>query len=146
MNLTELNLRAGRYKTRKRVGRGTGSGTGKTSGRGHKGARSRSGFKRRPSFEGGAMPGFRKFPKRGFNNVFRTLYDVVNIGFLDRFEDGSTVTLASLVDAGFIKNPHGKLKILGNGQLDKKLTVEAVRFTVSARRRIEELGGEARVV
>ncbi len=146
MNLTDLNEHAGRYKNRKRVGRGSGSGTGKTSGSGHGGAKSRSGYSRQLSFEGGAMPGFRKLPKRGFNNVFRTLYDIVNIGDLDRYENGATIDLVGLIAAGQVKNSHGKLKVLGNGTLEKKLTVLASRFTAGARRRIEELGGEARVV
>ena len=146
MNLTDLNERAGRYKARKRVGRGTGAGNGKTSGRGQKGQKSRSGYSRTFSFEGGQIPIFRKLPKRGFNNVFRTLYDVVNIGDLGRFEAGSTVNLATLVDAGMVKNPHGKLKILGGGQLENKLTVEASKFTASARKQIEALGGEAKEV
>lgn len=146
MNLTDLNKNAGRYKSRKRVGRGTGAGNGKTSSRGQKGQRSRSGFSRTWSFEGGQIPNFRKFPKRGFNNIFRTLYDVVNVGDLNRWDDGSTVNLASLVAAGQIKNPHGKLKILGDGKLEKKLTVEATKFTATARKQIEALGGEAKEV
>lgn len=146
MNLSDLNERAGRYKTRKRVGRGTGSGHGKTSARGQKGQKSRSGYKRRVGFEGGSMPLFRRIPKRGFNNVFRTLYDTVNVGDLNRLGDGATVTLEALVAAGMIKNPHGKLKVLGDGKLEKKLIVEAAKFTETARQQIEAAGGEAKVV
>jgi large subunit ribosomal protein L15 len=146
MNLSDLNRRSERYKTRRRVGRGIASGMGKTSARGQKGQKSRSGYSRTFSFEGGQIPLFRKLPKRGFNNVFRTLYDVVNIGDLNRMEDGATVDLAGLVAAGLIKNPHGKLKILGDGALEKKLTVVAAKFTATARRQIEQLGGEAREV
>ncbi|MGA1201862.1 MAG: 50S ribosomal protein L15 [Planctomycetota bacterium] len=146
MNLTDLNEKSGRYKARKRVGRGTGAGNGKTSGRGQKGQKSRSGYSRTFSFEGGQIPLFRKLPKRGFNNVFRTLYDVVNVSDLNRLEDGASVNLETLVAEGMIKNPHGKLKILGNGKLEKKLTVEAAKFTATARQQIEALGGEAKEV
>jgi len=146
MNLNDLNERADRYKSRRRVGRGTGSGRGKTSSRGQKGQKSRSGYSRTASFEGGQIPLFRKLPKRGFNNVFRTRYDVVNVGDLNRLEDGATVDLAALVAAGLVKNPHGKLKVLGDGTLERKLTVEAAKFTATARRQIEERGGEAREV
>ena len=125
MNLSDLNERAGRYKARRRVGRGTGSGMGKTSSRGQKGQKSRSGYSRTFGFMGGAIPIFRKFPKRGFNNVFRTHYDIVNVGDLNRLEDGAAVNLDSL---------------------EKKLTVVAAKFTATARKRIEELGGEAREV
>ena len=135
MNLTDLNERAGRYKTRKRVGRGAGSGCGKTSSRGQKGQKSRSGYSRTYSFEGGQIPIFRKLPKRGFNNVFRTMYDIVNVGDLNRLEDGATANLETLVAAGMIKNPHGKLKILGDGKLEKKLTVEAAKFTATAKKK-----------
>jgi len=146
MNLSDLNQRSARYPDRKRVGRGIGSGWGKTSTRGYKGAHSRSGWKRKLGFEGGAMPGYRKFPKRGFNNVFRTLYDIVNIGDLNRFEAGSRIDLDSLIAAGLVRNAHGRLKVLGDGVLEKKLSVEAAKFTASARRRIEELGGEAKEI
>ncbi len=146
MNLSDLNQRSERYKARKRVGRGTGSGTGKTSTRGQKGQKSRSGYSRTWSFEGGQIPLFRKLPKRGFNNVFKTQYDVVNVDTLNRLDDGATVTIDSLVAAGMVKNPHGKLKVLGRGKLEKKLTVEAVKFTATARQQIEALGGEAKEI
>lgn len=146
MNLTELNHKSKPYKKRKRVGRGEASGHGKTSGRGHKGAHSRSGFKRRPGFEGGQMPLFRRIPKRGFNNVFKTFYDTINVSELNRLEGVETVDLAVLVEKGFLKKRHGKLKVLGDGKLEKKLTVTAAKFSESARRQIEELGGEARTV
>ncbi len=146
MNLSDLNQRSERYKTRKRVGRGTGSGTGKTSTRGQKGQKSRSGYSRTWSFEGGQIPLFRKLPKRGFNNVFKTQYDVVNVDTLNRLDDGATVTIDSLVAAGMVKNPHGKLKVLGRGKLERKLSVEAVKFTKTARQQIEALGGEAKEI
>jgi large subunit ribosomal protein L15 len=92
------------------------------------------------------MPGYRKFPKRGFNNVFRTMYDIVNIGDLNRFEAGSRVDLDSLIAAGLVRNGYGRLKVLGDGVLEKKLSVVAAKFTASARRRIEELGGEAKEI
>ena len=146
MNLSDLNQRSERYKTRNRVGRGTGSGTGKTSTRGQKGQKSRSGYSRTWSFEGGQIPLFRKLPKRGFNNVFKTQYDVVNVDTLNRLDDGATVTIDSLVAAGMVKNPHGKLKVLGRGKLERKLSVEAVKFTKTARQQIEALGGEAKEI
>ena len=145
MNLADLNQNAGAYRARKRVGRGRSSGSGKTSGRGQKGAHSRSGFRRLAGFEGGQMPLFRRLPKRGFNNIFRTEYDTVNVRDLNRVE-GTEVNHEILVKQGIIKARHGKLKILGDGQLEKKLVVEAVKFSASAKRQIEEQGGEARVV
>ncbi|MFQ5653646.1 MAG: 50S ribosomal protein L15 [Planctomycetota bacterium] len=146
MNLSDLNQRSGTYKDRKRRGRGRSSGMGKTCGRGQKGAKSRSGYRRRFGFEGGQMPLFRRLPKRGFNNVFRTLYDVVNLSDLQRLGDVEAVDLKLLVERRFIKNPHGRLKVLGNGKLERRLVVEAAKFSASAKRSIEELGGEARVL
>lgn len=147
MNLTDLNARAGRYKARKRVGRGHGSGWGKTSGRGQKGAKSRSGYRRRFGFEGGQMPLYRRLPKRGFTNApFRKDYDIINVSTLNRLDDGVTVDHAYLVELGILKNRHGRLKVLGDGQLERKLVVQAAKFTASARAQIEGQGGEAKVI
>ncbi len=145
MNLTDLNHKASAYKKRKRVGRGHGSGHGKTSGRGHKGARSRSGYSRRPGFEGGQMPFFRRFPKRGFNNIFRTEYDVINVSELNRLEL-TEIDLGTLTAAGVVKSRHGRLKVLGDGKLERKIIVTAAKFSASARRQIEEQGGEAKEI
>ena len=145
MNLTDLNHRASAYKKRKRRGRGHGSGLGKTSGRGQKGAKSRSGYSRRPGFEGGQMPFFRRFPKRGFNNVFRTEYDIINVSDLNHLELAE-VSLETLTKAGVLKPRHGRLKILGDGKLERKVVVTANKFSASARRQIEEQGGEAKEI
>ena len=144
MNLTELNDRASSYRKRRRVGRGRASGHGKTSGRGHKGAGQRSGYRRRAGFEGGQSPFFRRFPKRGFNNVFKTYYDIVNVSDLNCLEGFDTVDLDVLASAGLCRKRHGRLKVLGKGKLEKKVTVVAAKFSESAKRQIEELGGEAR--
>ncbi len=146
MNLTDLNERSTKYKARKRIGRGHGSGWGKTAGRGHKGAKSRSGYKRRVGYEGGQMPLYRRLPKRGFNNVFRTEYDLVNVSTLNALADGAAVDHKALVDAGVIKDRHGRLKILGNGKLERKLTVTAAKFSSAARSQIEALGGVAKEI
>ncbi|MEM7261258.1 MAG: 50S ribosomal protein L15 [Planctomycetota bacterium] len=146
MNLSDLNERADKYKARKRVGRGHSSGWGKTSGRGQKGQKSRSGYKRRVGYEGGQMPLYRRLPKRGFNNVFRTEYDLVNVSDLNRLHDGDSVDHKSLVAAGVIKSRHGRLKILGNGKLERKLEVSAAKFSASARSQIEALGGVAKEI
>lgn len=145
MNLSDLNQRASAYKQRKRRGRGNASGLGKTSGRGQKGAKSRSGFKRRLGFEGGQIPLFRRLPKRGFNNVFRTRYDIINVSDLNRLE-AEQVDHATLASAGIIKKRHGRLKVLGDGKLERKVVVIAAKFTASARRQIEDLGGEAKEI
>ena len=145
MMIHEITEKVGRYKTRKRVGRGEGSGRGKTSTRGHKGARSRAGFKRRPGFEGGQMPLYRRLPKRGFNNArFRVVYAIVNVGQLDKsFSDGDTVNAETIREARLINAKTGPIKILGNGDLTKKLAVEANGFSQSARSKIEAAGGSA---
>lgn len=147
MNIAEITSLAGANKRRKRVGRGRGSGSGKTCGRGHKGAGQRSGFRRRGMQEGGQMPTFRRIPKRGFSNVqFATTYSIVNVGLLEsRFVNGAHVTLQSLLEAGLIRNLHHRVKILGNGELNKKLTVDAAKFSKSAMEKIQAAGGEARV-
>ncbi len=150
MNLSDLNQLARPYKQRKRRGRGHGSGLGKTSGRGQKGAKSRSGYRRRYGFEGGQMPLFRRIPKRGFNNIFKKEFDIVTVGDLNRLQGMERVDRAVLVAHGILKKRLSRnkplLKILGGGNLQHKLVVEATKFSASARRSIEELGGEARVV
>lgn len=143
MKLHELTPAKGSRKARKRIGRGPGSGTGKTAGRGHKGQRSRSGFSRRPGFEGGQMPLVRRVPKRGFTNIFRTEYAVVNVGRLDAL-DGE-VSPETLIESGWIKK--GELvKILGQGDLGKALTVKAHKFSETARSKIEQVGGSCEVL
>ncbi len=147
MNITEITKQAGARKQRKRVGRGRGSGTGKTAGRGHKGAGSRAGATRRAMREGGQMPTFRRMPKRGFNNFqFRTRYSVVNVASLeDRYEAGAHVTAQSLLEAGLIRNLRFPVKVLGDGELTKKLVVDAAKFSESAKQKIQAVGGEANV-
>lgn len=145
MKLHELQPAAGSTTSPKRLGRGTGSGLGKTSGKGHKGQNARSGGGVRPGFEGGQMPLTRRIPKRGFTNVFRTEYATVNVGNLDIFTDGSVVTAEMLKDAGLIKKTMDGVKILGGGELTKKLTVQAAKFSKSAQEKIETLGGKAEV-
>lgn len=143
MMIHEITALVGRHKPRKRVGRGQGSGHGKTAGRGHKGAASRSGWKRRPYFEGGQMSLVRRLPKRGFSNVqFRTVYHLVNLKTLEaRLEDGAEVSVESLAHAGIVRDAKRPLKILGEGSLTKKLTVTAAKFSQSARTKIEAAGG-----
>jgi len=143
MMIHDITQQVGRHKARKRVGRGRASGVGKTSGRGHKGAGSRSGNSFRPGFEGGQMTFVRRLPKRGFTNAdFRTVYHIVNLKSLEaRFDDGAEVTPATLVDARLIRNTKLPVKILGEGDLTKKLTVTAAKFSASAREKIEKAGG-----
>jgi large subunit ribosomal protein L15 len=143
MNITDITTKAGASRKRKRVGRGESSGRGKTCGRGHKGAGARTGARGRSLAEGGMFPLFRRLPKFGFSNVqFRTVYQIVNVADLeDRFDDGGHVTAAALAEAGLIRERAGLVKILGNGGLKKKLTVEAHRFSASAVAKIEESSG-----
>jgi large subunit ribosomal protein L15 len=145
MKLHELKPAAGSTTSPKRLGRGTGSGLGKTSGKGHKGQKARSGGGVRPGFEGGQMPLTRRVPKKGFTNVFRTEYATVNVGKLDIFEDGAVVTARTLREAGLVKKAMDGVKILGGGELTKKLTVQANRFSEAAKQKIETLGGKAEV-
>jgi len=145
MKLHELQPAAGSTSAPKRLGRGVGSGLGKTSGKGHKGAKARSGGGKRPGFEGGQMPLYRRVPKQGFHNIYRIEYATVNVGRLEIFENGTTVTAETLKEAGLISKVMGGVKILGNGELTKKLTVEAVKFSDSAKEKIEALGGKAEV-
>ena len=134
-------------KTRKRVGRGPGSGTGKTAGRGENGQNSRSGGGVRIGFEGGQTPLFRRLPKRGFSNArFKKVYAIMNLDYLNKFEDGAEITPEILKDMGLVKNTLDGLKILGNGTLEKKLTVKANKFSKTAKEQIEKLGGKAEVI
>ena len=147
MKLNSLYPNEGATKTRKRVGRGVGSGTGKTSGKGEKGQNARSGGGVRPGFEGGQLPLFRRLPKRGFSNAkFKTRYAVINLGQLNVFEDGTVVTPALLKDTGIIKNQLDGIKVLGTGKLEKKLTIQASKFSVSAEEKIKEAGSKAEVI
>ena len=141
MELNNLKPKKGARHAKKRVGRGPGSGHGKTSGRGEKGQKSRSGFSRSLGFEGGQMPLHRRLPKRGFTNIFKKDYAVVNVSDLERFDSGASVDEAALRQAGLVKGQHDGVKILGDGELSKKLTVSATKFSKSAREIIEKAGG-----
>ena len=145
MKLHELAPAAGSTTAAKRLGRGVGSGLGKTSGKGHKGAKARSGGGKRPGFEGGQMPLYRRVPKKGFTNIFRLEYAEVNVGQLEVFTEGTVVNAELLKAAGIIKKTMDGVKVLGNGELTKKLTVEAAKFTESAKQKIEAVGGKAEV-
>ena len=146
MKLYELSPAPGSVKEGKRKGRGPGSGNGKTGGRGHKGQNARSGGGVRPGFEGGQMPLARQLPKRGFNNIFKTEYAAVNVYQLDKFEDGAVVNAQTLAEAGIVTKALDGIKILGNGEISKKLTVQAAAFSESAKAKIEAAGGKAEVV
>ena len=147
MKLHELKAVEGSTKARKRIGHGPGSGTGKTSGKGEKGQNARSGGGVRPGFEGGQLPLFRRLSKRGFNNYeFRTVYSTVNVSDLNRFEDGTVVDLALLKEAGLIKKELDGVKVLGSGELTKKLTVKANNFSKTAKEKIENIGGKTEVI
>ncbi len=146
MKLHELHPAEGSTSYPKRLGRGSGSGLGKTSGKGHKGAKARSGGGKRPGFEGGQMPLYRRVPKRGFNNVFGTEYAEVNVERLEAFEDGATVDAKALLNARIIRKELDGVKILGGGELTKKLTVKAAKFTATAKEKIEAVGGKAEVI
>jgi large subunit ribosomal protein L15 len=147
MNLHEVNRGIQKYRKRKRIGRGTGSGLGKTSGRGHKGQKSNPGFSLLPIFEGGRMPLVRRIPKRGFNNKFALTVMAVNVGDLEKaFESGDEVTPERLKEKSLAKTRYDVLKILGNGELSKKLKVSAHRFSQSAQEQIEKAGGEVVVL
>ena len=143
----EITSIVGKKKARKRVGRGSGSGWGKTCGRGHKGYGSRAGARSLSLFEGGQMPLFRRLPKRGFSNYnFQRRYEIVNISQLERFDDGAAVGAEQLSDAGLIGNLESKVKILGNGELTKKLQITAHKFSKSAEQKIVASGGTAKVI
>ncbi len=147
MKLHELSPAEGSKKAVKRIGRGAGSGQGKTAGKGHKGAKARSGYSRRPGFEGGQMPLQRRLPKRGFNNIFRTEYAVVNVAALEeRFEANATVDAESLKACGLIKKELDGIKVLGKGELTKALTVKVNAISESAKAKIEAAGGKVEVL
>ena len=147
MKLHTMHPAEGAKTTRKRVGRGIGSGLGKTSGKGHKGQNARSGGGVRPGFEGGQLPLFRRLPKRGFSNAkFKTEYAVINLSDLNKFEDGAVVTPELLKEMGLVKQQLDGIKVLGNGKLEKKLVVKAHNFSNVAQEQIEKLGGKAEVL
>ena len=146
MKLHELHPAEGSTAAQKRLGRGNGSGLGKTSGKGHKGAKARSGGGKRPGFEGGQMPLYRQLPKRGFKNIFAKEYAIVNVSDLNDFQDGDVIDAAVLEKKRIIREQLDGLKVLGNGELTKKLTVKAVKFTASAKEKIEAVGGTAEVI
>ena len=148
MNLEDVKAQGLKYKNRRRVGRGSGSGHGKTAGRGHKGAKSRSGWSIRLGWEGGQMPLFRRLPKRGFNNKnFKKVFTIVNVGELNGFDDGATVDLEAVLAAGLVSKEKSNLfKILGNGELTKKLTVRVDGLSGSAREKIENAGGTVELI
>ncbi len=146
MELSKLSPVEGSTHVGKRKGRGHGSGNGKTGGRGHKGQKARSGGKVRAGFEGGQMPLARRVPKRGFNNIFAKPLTAINVAVLNRFEDGTVVDAAALIEAGIISScPYG-LKVLSNGTVTKKVTVKAAAFSASAKEKIEQAGGKAEVI
>ena len=146
MKLHELTAVEGSTKERKRIGRGHGSGQGKTAGKGHKGQKARSGGSIRPGFEGGQMPLQRRIPKRGFNNIFAQKIVAINVSDLNKFEDGAEVDAQALVNAGIVKKEYDGIKILGNGEISKKLTVKVAAYSESAKQKIEAAGGKAEVV
>ena len=146
MNLSTLKPNEGSKRSSFRVGRGHGSGNGKTAGKGHKGQKARSGGGVRPGFEGGQMPLYRRLPKRGFKNPNHLEIVGINVDLLNRFEDGAVVTVESMIQAGIIKNPRDGVKILGKGEITKKLTVQVTAFSASAKEAIEAAGGKAEEV
>ena len=143
MKLNQLTATPGATKERKRIGRGYGAGTGKTAGKGHKGQK---GHGQQPGFEGGQMPMQRRLPKRGFNNIFAKEIIAINVGSLNKFEDGASVDAAALMEAGILKKDCDGIKILSNGVLSKKLTVKANAFSAAAKEKIEAAGGKAEVI
>lgn len=145
MDLSSLKAAEGSRKDRFRKGRGHGSGNGKTAGKGHKGQKARSGAPR-PGFEGGQMPLYRRLPKRGFTNINSKIIVGINVSELERFDNDSTVSVDTLIETGIVKNPRDGVKILGNGELTKKLTVQANAFSAGAKEKIEALGGKAEVI
>ena len=146
MKLFELKPSEGTNRDSKRKGRGHGSGNGKTAGRGHKGQKARSGGGVRIGFEGGQMPIYRRLPKRGFNNIFAKKYAEINVSDLNKFENGAVVDAQALVEAGILNKTLDGVKVLGNGSIDKKVTVKAAKFTESAKEKIEAAGGKAEVM
>ncbi len=147
MKLHELKKVEGSTHSKKRVGRGPGSGLGKTSGRGHKGQLARSGGGKGPMFEGGQIPLYKRLPQRGFSNArFKVVYAVINVEDLNKFEDGAEVTPEILKDMGIVKNQLNGIKVLGNGTLEKKINVKAHKFSKEAKEKIEKIGGKAEVI
>jgi large subunit ribosomal protein L15 len=146
MKLHDMKPAEGARKARKRIGRGIGSGTGKTSGRGHKGQNARSGGGVRLGFEGGQIPLFQRLPKRGFTNINLKEYAIVNLDVLNRFDEGTEVSPELLIETGIVSNEKSGIKILGNGTLEKKITVKAHKFSASAKEAIEKAGGQAEVI
>src|SRR5690625_1604196 len=146
MKLHELKASEGSRKKRNRVGRGMATGNGKTSGRGHKGQKARSGGGVRPGFEGGQMPLFQRLPKRGFTNIHRKEFAIVNLDALNRFDDNSEITPETLLEARVISKEKSGVKVLGNGTVEKKLTVKAHKFSTAAKEAIEAVGGKTEVI
>ena len=146
MRLDELQPAEGSRFTQKRVGRGIGSGTAKTSGKGHKGQNARSGGGVRPGFEGGQMPLYRRLPKRGFTNIFAKQFVTINVSELERFDNGTEVTAELLKETGVVSKTLDGIKVLGRGELTKKLTVKVAKFSASASEKIEKAGGKAEVI
>lgn len=146
MKLHEISPAAGSTTAPKRLGRGVGSGLGKTSGKGHKGSKARSGGGKAQGFEGGQMKLVRRIPKRGFTNIYSKEYATINLSALEAFEDGAVVDAQALKNAGIVKNAKDGIKVLGNGELTKKLTVKAAKFSKSAAEKIEGNGGKAEVI
>ncbi|RUM38934.1 MAG: 50S ribosomal protein L15 [Desulfobulbus sp.] len=144
LRLNNLSPSKGARKSRKRIGRGPGSGFGKTAGRGHKGARSRSGYTAKPGFEGGQMPLHRRLPKRGFTNIFKREYTIISLADLSRFEDNTTVNKALLIEAGFIANDEELVKVLANGEITKGLTIDVDKVSQGAREKILAAGGSVK--
>ena len=146
MKLNQLTATPGATKERKRIGRGYGAGTGKTAGKGHNGQKARAGHGQQPGFEGGQMPMQRRLPKRGFNNIFAKEIIAINVGSLNKFEDGASVDAAALMEAGILKKDCDGIKILSNGVLSKKLTVKGNAFSAAPKEKIEAAGGKAEVI
>ena len=146
MNLSQLRPPKGQVRKPKRVGRGMGSGLGKTAGRGEKGQRSRSGFSQKPGFEGGQVPLHRRLPKRGFHNIFKKKFAVVNLDTLDRVDGAATITPELLKERGVVRRLRDGLRVLGGGEIGRAVTVRAHHFSESARRKIEAAGGKAEVI
>ena len=146
MNLHDLSPAPGSTQVAKRKGRGIGTGNGKTAGRGHKGQKARSGGGTRIGFEGGQMPLARRLPKRGFNNIFAKRLEAINVSALEKFESGATVNVSDLLEKGILSKCEYGVKILGNGEITKKLTVRANAFSASAKEKIEKAGGKAEVI
>lgn len=146
MKLYELSPAEGSTKENFRKGRGAGSGNGKTAGKGHKGQNARSGGGVRPGFEGGQNPLYRRLPKRGFHNRFSTQYAIINVETLNKFEDGAVVDINTLLAEGIIRKEYSGLKVLGDGEISKKITVKATIFSASAKEKIEAVGGKAEVI